>query len=108
MIDSKETFDIIEDIMFRALNPNTVRITVSIDRFIKFRLHKGSLDESMKTVKCYASKESLIKDMQKYHPWIEFEELKIEKYVYDDRINWDTHIVTIPGYGVIGFTDGEF
>lgn len=25
---------------------------------------------------------------------------------FDDRIGWDTHIVTIKDHGVVGFTDG--
>lgn len=33
-------------------------------------------------------------------------ELEIEYYGYDDRIDWDTHIVTIKGHGVLGFTNG--
>lgn len=33
-------------------------------------------------------------------------ELTIKPYCYDERIDWDTHMVSVAGYGVIGFTDG--
>jgi hypothetical protein len=32
--------------------------------------------------------------------------LKCEPYTYDDRIKWNTYIVHLPGWGVLGFTDG--
>jgi len=32
--------------------------------------------------------------------------LVIEFYTFDERINWNTHIVHLPGWGVLGFTDG--
>jgi len=33
--------------------------------------------------------------------------LAIEYYCYDDRIGWETHIVTSEGYGVLGFANGD-
>lgn len=33
-------------------------------------------------------------------------QLSIKHYSFDKRINWDTHIVTINGFGVVGFTNG--
>lgn len=32
-------------------------------------------------------------------------ELRVERYGYDERIGWDTHIVTFGGK-VVGYTDG--
>ncbi len=32
--------------------------------------------------------------------------LQIEHYTFDERINWDTYIVHLPGWGVFGFTNG--
>ncbi len=29
----------------------------------------------------------------------------VEPYGFDERINWQTHIVTLTGYGVLGYTD---
>lgn len=33
-------------------------------------------------------------------------DLKCEAYCYDSRIHWNTYIVVLPGWGVLGFTDG--
>jgi len=32
--------------------------------------------------------------------------LHVHYYAYDDRIEWDTHIVMLDGFGPVGFTDG--
>lgn len=76
----------------------------------KFRDHKGSLSESMKTVQEFKSKQDLIdyarNELSKFS--VEFEDclLRIRNYGYDKRTGWNTHIVVIEGYGVFGFTDG--
>lgn len=33
-------------------------------------------------------------------------EMRVEPRGYDSRIGWDTHIVTVDGWGVVGMTDG--
>lgn len=33
--------------------------------------------------------------------------VEIKPYGFDKRTNWDTHIVTLKDYGVVGFTDSE-
>jgi hypothetical protein len=33
--------------------------------------------------------------------------IHVSKYAYDDRIKWDTYIVTVDRIGVFGFTDGS-
>jgi len=64
-----------------------------------FREHRGSLEDSMKTV---TNVESL-KDIEKI---CNFKgEYKIKYYCFDDRINWNTYIVTCDDK-VIGFTNG--
>lgn len=30
----------------------------------------------------------------------------VSRHVPDERIGWDTHVVTVDGFGVVGFTDG--
>lgn len=89
----------------------------------KFRFHTGGLDEAMKTVIEVSTRQELVDHVNKeyercFMPTLELQELKIEPYGYDDRINWDTYIVTgkAPKPGapikdktevyVIGFTDG--
>lgn len=40
-------------------------------------------------------------------PPLAFNDIRIEPYGgFDERIGWNTHIVYLPGYGVLGFTDG--
>ena len=77
---------------------------------MKFREHRGMLDDSMKTVVDVADRAALVSLLQTQLQLCGFafndEDLKIEPYGYDKRIDWNTHIVTIKGYGVIGFTDG--
>jgi len=34
------------------------------------------------------------------------EALTISLYCFDDRIGWNTYLVTLEGYGPVGFTDG--
>jgi hypothetical protein len=77
----------------------------------KFREHRGSLEDSMKTVRpCYSFEELYAYCRVLLWPWyIEFtkEQLHIKPYGYDERIDWDTHIVTLDGYGVVGWTNGD-
>lgn len=58
-----------------------------------FRFHKGRLEDSMKTVRQIDSFEFLIWLIN--HDW-DFRPIaiKVSPYVYDERIHWDTHIVS--------------
>ena len=74
----------------------------------KFRFHRGGLSESMETTVSLSTKEELIRVIgNSLKEWGDFNynNLKIESYGFDDRINWNSHIVTLDGWGVIGFTD---
>lgn len=76
----------------------------------KFRWHRGSLAESMETVVDFdGSKEALVVllkvDAMPWFPALEPEHVAVEPYCYDERIGWDSHMVTVMG-GAIGFTDG--
>lgn len=79
---------------------------------MKFREHRGGLAESMATVVELKDKAALIehckKVMEAYMlPAQAIADLTVEPYGgIDTRIGWDTHIVTIGCYGVLGFTDG--
>jgi hypothetical protein len=71
---------------------------------ILFRKHRGSLSESMTTVKEVKS----LDDIYNYCELDKFgisNNLKIEYYGEDSRINWSTYIVTHKNYGVLGFTN---
>jgi hypothetical protein len=78
---------------------------------MKFREHKGGLDESMDTVVEVADRDALVQHVRKLMaPWgfeLDDSKLKVKPYAKDDRIGWpDTHLVTLEGYGVLGYTNG--
>jgi hypothetical protein len=79
---------------------------------MKFREHRGGLAESMETVVEVANRVELIIHlahlMERYPGTVvDFQKIKIEPYGgWDERIGWDTYIVTLEGYGVLGFTNG--
>jgi len=77
---------------------------------IKFRFHRGSLEESMKTQIEVKTIDELVTEinMDNYFcPELTKDQITIEKYDYDPRINWDTYIVNSRD-GVIGFMNGNF
>lgn len=65
----------------------------------KFRLHRGSLEESMATV-CEVTSFADINAIIKPDTVV-----SVEKYGYDARINWETYLVRA-AHGVVGMTDG--
>ena len=72
---------------------------------MKYRPHRGSLKDSMREVVELPSIDAL-KEHLRLMGWPDGVVL-IEKYGgFDDRIGWDTYIVTIDGEAV-GFTDSE-
>lgn len=79
---------------------------------MKFREHRGGLAEAMDTVIEVVDRDALLKHVQEIlsswpdSPPVTAATLQVIPYCYDDRIGWDTHIVTLDKYGVIGFTDG--
>ena len=80
---------------------------------IKIREHRGQLAESMETVieiepTRAALLECIRKSFAEFPPMsgVTDEDITIEHYAYDKRINWDAWMVSIKGYGVFGFTDG--
>jgi hypothetical protein len=79
---------------------------------IKFREHRGSLAESMKTVVEVDGRAGLLAHIRRlfsdFGPKFADEQLHITAYGDDDRIDWqDIYIVTIDGYGVVGFMGKE-
>jgi hypothetical protein len=82
---------------------------------MKFRAHRGGLAESMATVievQTRAELEKYIVDTsapfeRQLRSLIAENGLYVRPYGYDERIGWDTHIVILQGYGVLGFTDGD-
>lgn len=76
----------------------------------KFRFHRGTLEESLKTCVLINSKIELcnIINEEFKHPKIVFkpEDISIKFYSSDNIIDWDkTYIVKIKKIGVVGFTN---
>lgn len=77
----------------------------------KFRPHRGTLTNSMSEVVELESKQALVdkvvSDLSDFEHEliINHNTVKLEPYGKDERVDWDTHIVTIDGYGVFGFTN---
>lgn len=78
---------------------------------MRFREHRGGLAESVETLTELSDRNALVNHcqslLQPYSFHFEPSALKVEPYGgKDTRIGWDeTYIVTVEGYGVMGFTD---
>ena len=75
-----------------------------------YRDHRGLLADSMKTAREFQSKSALISELQnslnKYgRGEHDCKRITIKPYGFDKRTGWDTHIVCLEDYGVLGFTD---
>jgi len=77
---------------------------------ILFRPYRGDLAEAMSHVKSIRNREDLLslmrKELKPYKVDVRDDLLKIAYYYHDDRMDWDTYIVTLEGYGIYGFTNG--
>lgn len=73
-----------------------------------FRFHRGSLASSLMTKVEFEDRSHLAKLIQEQIQYpVTAEDLEIRHYGYDDRIDWEAHIVLLKGEhaGVIGFTN---
>ena len=72
---------------------------------MKFREHRGGLAESMETVVELNTRKEFCdhigKIARKFVPEGEFT-IRFQEYSFDTRINWDTWLVILDGYGPIG------
>lgn len=75
---------------------------------MKFRFHKGSLENSMKTICEVIDLNDLKNIIEKNENWLErpIGTLTCNHYCYDYRIDWDTWVVCNDG-SAIGFSNGE-
>lgn len=62
----------------------------------------------MATVREVSTKRDILSILIKEELGVPLTETRCEilPYGYDPRIGWDTYIVTVEGFGVVGFTDG--
>ncbi len=70
-----------------------------MNQSLLFRFHRGCIDESMKTVIAIHSYQQLIEHIEEHWDFYPMT-IKIMPYVYDDRIHWDTHIVSAHFKGI--------
>jgi hypothetical protein len=74
---------------------------------MKFREHRGGLAESMATVVELNSKQEFVDHVSKLVRGIVPEgTVSFSQYSFDSRIGWDTYLVSLDKYGVIGMIDG--
>lgn len=64
------------------------------ERFLLFRRHLSTLDESMNLMEIINSHNHLVDIVKEFWP-CPFEEISIIHYIYDSRIDWDTHMVLV-------------
>jgi hypothetical protein len=79
---------------------------------MKYRPHRGSLDEAMAEAIDVNGLDELIAAMMRgLENWYPKDgrptraNVTVEPYAYDERIKWNTHIVCVDG-NAWGFTDG--
>lgn len=76
---------------------------------IRYRNHRGGLEESMYTTRFFNNGEEVKAHIRAALAGWEVDTAVIEAtfYARDKRIDWpESWIVTIPNYGVVGWTDG--
>ena len=79
---------------------------------LKYRCHRGGLEESMETVIEVNSREELLKIIQERYPLLNIKRIAIDKdSTWDERIGWETHYVinmtSLPVH-IIGYINGIF
>ena len=79
---------------------------------MRFREHRGQLADSMATCVELADRQALIDHLSGlYAPYehsYDFSRIEVKPYFMepDQRIDWgETYIVSLPTFGVLGFTD---
>ncbi len=74
------------------------------------REHRGGLADSMATVQAVRDMAHLVviiaRTLVPDGVAVRWEQVHVEPYVYDDRIGWNTHLITIDGHGVWGMANG--
>lgn len=77
----------------------------------RFREHRGQFADSLKTLAFVDGFDGLVAHIAAIlKPWgvaVDKDKLKAEPYLFDPRTGWCDWIITLDGYGVVGFTDGE-
>lgn len=78
---------------------------------MQFRQHRGSLADSMETVAVMEPTFKAILNYLKQQGVLGFDQINstnafhCKRYGYDERIDWNTYLISVDGHGVVGFTD---
>jgi hypothetical protein len=75
---------------------------------VRFREHRGSLEESMDTLVVLRDRRDLIAHLRYILDPLPVSDKKVtvRYYCFDEQTGWNTYIVTVGGRPV-GFTDGR-
>lgn len=114
-VESKD--ELVKSIVDYIKNPEAMeRTAVKADPYtgpLLFRHHRGALEDSMKTVVEVKSLDELTKLVAEAYELFDKSKdtINVEFYGYDDRIGWNTHMVSIIDRNgkvhPIGWTSGE-
>lgn len=77
---------------------------------MRFREHRALLADSLETTVEVEGRAGLVEHLRlKFWgsgwPVLDFDAIDVDPYAYDERAWGKTYIVTLAGYGVLGFTD---
>jgi len=72
---------------------------------MKIRLPRTTIDESIETITVFHDYAELLDLLTSEYGDLSKKHINIDYYCFDDRLNWDTYIITANGE-VIAYTDG--
>lgn len=77
---------------------------------MKFRFHRGSLAESMATAREFSTSSDLVEFVLRHAqengvPCVAAD-VSTEPQSHDKRVGWNSHLLLVKGWGVVGMTDG--
>lgn len=80
---------------------------------VLYRPQRGYLADAMSEVRSFETFDDLFKFLKEdLRLWaylgLTREKLEITPYGFDSRIGWDTFLVHLEGYGVVGYLNGDF
>lgn len=81
---------------------------------VLYRPHRGTLEDAIQVAKEVPTKAALVEKLKHdmrhtaLAELISDETIVVMPYGYDERIDWDTQIVSLKGHGVLGYTSKPF
>jgi hypothetical protein len=75
---------------------------------MKVREHRGSLNDSLATTFEVTSREELVDQINsRFLLHVMYSDIGFTHQGMDKRIGWDSYLITVKGYGVFGYADGQ-